>query len=243
MKLTACLLAAGSLMATPVFATTYTATVTGIVGEGPNGLAPIVDKRGYFTGASVGDTITTSYYYDRDKLIAFYNTHSPDTGQFFAFTKAVVTIGNNVLSLDSNGYYDYYAFRQETDFAGRAIQTLNMQYNVYPGAGEVIYAGANIYGLRDSIFSSVNNVLLSDYLDIELSQIGNSYFPSGGIGGGDQAGNSFLSIGYRATRFTVASAVVAVPEPASWVMMILGMGFVGYAMRHRRTVHFTHASA
>lgn len=51
---------------------------------------------------------------------------------------------------------------------------------------------------------------------------------------------------YRITTFTggfasglvtaSSSAVAAVPEPAGWAMMIVGMGAVGFAMRRRRKV-------
>jgi len=52
------------------------------------------------------------------------------------------------------------------------------------------------------------------------------YYPSG-FGGP----NSEVLSGFY--RFTL-SAVPAVPEPATWAMMILGFGFVGAAMRQRR---------
>lgn len=38
------------------------------------------------------------------------------------------------------------------------------------------------------------------------------------------------------TSFTVTPGVAAVPEPATWGMMILGMGAAGYAMRRRKVM-------
>jgi hypothetical protein len=46
------------------------------------------------------------------------------------------------------------------------------------------------------------------------------------------AGN--ISVPY--TNITVSSSVAAVPEPATWAMLILGMGAIGFAMRRRRNV-------
>ena len=52
------------------------------------------------------------------------------------------------------------------------------------------------------------------------------YYPSGFGGPNSQVLSGFY-------RFTL-SAVPAVPEPATWAMMILGFGFVGAAMRQCR---------
>jgi hypothetical protein len=40
-------------------------------------------------------------------------------------------------------------------------------------------------------------------------------------------------IGLRVTRITYAAAPAAVPEPASWAMMLVGFGLAGSAMRRR----------
>ncbi len=39
-----------------------------------------------------------------------------------------------------------------------------------------------------------------------------------------------------ATRFSVSSVVVDVPEPATWSLMILGVGLAGLGLRRRREV-------
>ena len=40
-------------------------------------------------------------------------------------------------------------------------------------------------------------------------------------------------------RVTTAAVAGAVPEPATWALMILGMGAVGFAMRRRKNVNMT----
>lgn len=55
--------------------------------------------------------------------------------------------------------------------------------------------------------------------------------------GSATATSGMVGVGFApVTRFTFASAVGAVPEPASWAMMILGMGAVGFTMRRRSKV-------
>lgn len=80
------------------------------------------------------------------------------------------------------------------------------------------------------------------------------------LGGGyyDSAATSFAASGKYSQRFTVGAgqsanfylyddalsdnsggvslSLAAVPEPATWAMLILGMGVVGAAMRRRRTM-------
>jgi hypothetical protein len=43
----------------------------------------------------------------------------------------------------------------------------------------------------------------------------------------------------RSVAFATAAAVSAVPEPATWLTMILGMGAIGFAMRRRKNVNTT----
>ncbi|WP_232474085.1 PEPxxWA-CTERM sorting domain-containing protein [Sphingomonas sp. MA1305] len=40
-------------------------------------------------------------------------------------------------------------------------------------------------------------------------------------------------------NLNLSPATAAVPEPATWALMILGMGAVGFAMRRRKTVNMT----
>jgi PEP-CTERM motif len=53
------------------------------------------------------------------------------------------------------------------------------------------------------------------------------------LGGGD--------FNYADLQFIARTGDLAVPEPASWALMISGFGLVGGAMRRRRTVRVTYA--
>jgi hypothetical protein len=44
---------------------------------------------------------------------------------------------------------------------------------------------------------------------------------------------------YTISNFTVSAATAAVPEPATWAMMIAGFGLMGFAMRRRSKVATT----
>ncbi|MBI0477208.1 PEP-CTERM sorting domain-containing protein [Sphingomonas sp. MA1305] len=45
----------------------------------------------------------------------------------------------------------------------------------------------------------------------------------------------FTTQGNTTTSFSATAQTAAVPEPATWALMILGMGAVGFAMRRRNT--------
>ncbi|WP_232474382.1 FxDxF family PEP-CTERM protein [Sphingomonas sp. MA1305] len=66
---------------------------------------------------------------------------------------------------------------------------------------------------------------------------------SGYSAGNATVTNGNLQIDLRGTSFasgaTLRYSVAAVPEPATWALMILGMGAVGFAMRRRSKVNTT----
>lgn len=55
-----------------------------------------------------------------------------------------------------------------------------------------------------------------------------------------QFGPTGLNTGIDNVRFSVANLSAAVPEPASWMMLIAGLGFVGGTMRRSRKAMPTH---
>lgn len=52
---------------------------------------------------------------------------------------------------------------------------------------------------------------------------------------------SFAQVVNGSQDLTFSATITAVPEPASWAMMIVGFGLVGGAMRRRTRMSFTHA--
>lgn len=55
----------------------------------------------------------------------------------------------------------------------------------------------------------------------------NGYDPTPGV-------FSFTAQGTQITSFSASAISAAVPEPATWAMMLLGFGAIGFAMRRRR---------
>ena len=68
----------------------------------------------------------------------------------------------------------------------------------------------------------------------------NVFFGAGGYGTIIQNAGSTTSNSNIGGTFSISPSVIgAVPEPASWAMIILGMGAIGFAMRRRSEVRTT----
>ena len=79
----------------------------------------------------------------------------------------------------------------------------------------------------------VFNTGKSDFLNLNSSLNGHANLVSRPTGPGLYAYNFG---GFAGATYTVETAAVGgVPEAATWTMMIVGLGVVGYAMRRRRT--------
>lgn len=65
--------------------------------------------------------------------------------------------------------------------------------------------------------------------------------PDGGVRAGS-AGLVYTATGkpgiFTSNSFTVSRVAAAVPEPSTWMMMILGFAAVGYSMRRRAVLRF-----
>jgi hypothetical protein len=103
-------------------------------------------------------------------------------------------------------------------------------------------AGVNINGCADRVTFSLNpnattffTIGSVDYtLNLSSFQVGGN--PVSQFWTKEQADNSAFLIGNIAARSVVDPGGGAVPEPASWAMMLLGFGAIGLSARRRRTV-------
>lgn len=103
-------------------------------------------------------------------------------------------------------------------------------------AAPVIDSPSSSYGRPFSDVVGPANLRVSALYTNELKVGGTFYgdeytklivdFGSGGLGAGS-------SMSYRADTDNAVERVSAVPEPASWLMMIFGVGAVGFALRRR----------
>jgi len=108
------------------------------------------------------------------------------------------------------------------------------------------YNGQAIQGLSPTgSFGSNDNMLFvgqNPLLDINgftfFGDFGvrNIYFAGGGFGeGGENLLGSYRDFQIGDVNFSIAPVTGAVPEPATWALMLLGFGGIGLAMRRRQS--------
>ena len=134
-------------------------------------------------------------------------------------------------------------------FAGNLLSNSNIT-EINAGFDAVGYAGADLVfpgALEDSkdFFSLVGNVLTFDAA-LTGEQFLAIHFGSAGGGGGVNNETVFYAFNFLTPTSSVtltqqgfSDAIIvgtpgAIPEAATWAMMLLGFGAVGYSMRRRR---------
>lgn len=147
-------------------------------------------------------------------------------GDFFFSTGGVV-IGPGEQGLDS-------IIRFTAPISGRysVNGTLTPVWNIAGGNGldAILFAGSTLIGNTLQPASSFGTVQSFSYDNVQLGVGESLYF------GIDSRGELSFDITELAARI---SLVPAVPEPSTWVMMIVGFGMVGFAMRRRSKVRTT----
>lgn len=121
-------------------------------------------------------------------------------------------------------------------------------FNYSDGANvdSATFSGNNLT-ITDHVISNANGFQMT-FTDVthaftELSLVSSSFSPnltysfSGGTAKIDWIGTS--TAGSLTAVFNVAAG--AVPEPATWVMMLVGMGTIGFAARRRQNTSLTYA--
>ena len=176
--------------------------------------------------------------YANPQLIA--PTSSPNSGSFTANSSG----GAGTLSFDIDGYAtldgtNFY----EDDFTltqnGSTILTLS--YDLGGGGGSTVFTnpfGATV--TRTPAGAGSSGKLSVNFASLLLAGGANQFTfsyasPSGDALGG--AGGHAGPQGFGDEGFGISNVLLtgAVPEPATWGMMILGFGVVGAAMRRRST--------
>jgi len=119
---------------------------------------------------------------------------------------------------------------------GGQCGTINDIANLVVGAQSITnffsLTGGNNTSPINFDLTSISSINRADSQFLTFRALGNIRYD-----GFDATPASFLfsAQGSNATSFSATALAAAVPEPATWAMMILGMGAVGFAMRRRKS--------
>lgn len=183
------------------------------------------------------DTIATAQNID-----AFFSMEAdPDIEN--STTRPHVT----VVGLPGDGTYDVFSFTA----ASNSFATFDIDYaydintrigfdsylTLYDGAGQQLRTNDDNCGTFGDCTSALpgaggSNYGLDSYFSYSFSDAGTYFIEVGNCCKGPQAGGSGYELQVSLQDHAVTSG--AVPEPATWAMMVIGFGAVGMGMRSSR---------
>ena len=149
----------------------------------------------------------------------------------FSFTDASGSSGNGLFTVVTGGHvvgvsgtvYDALA-------PGGATNTTILGTSTYAGADNLLYVNAPFVD-----FAGISLALLdSNYLNLFYS---NGTYEISGTRDEYSINNPCGCVGE--TDYAAALNVAAVPEPATWAMMLIGFSGIGFAMRRRQQATLT----
>lgn len=168
---------------------------------------------------------------DNTNTNALSNTYGTEPyHDFFAFdiplgsnfNSAVISIYNDASNFGNDGVFNLFAASSIT-YGGLVTG---------PSIGSVSVATANT-GTNHFVDININSLGIA-----ALNNASGSKFIFGGTNNG--SGQIFgYTGGSPAAQLTFSSTAAPVPEPATWAMLLLGFGMVGFAMRKRSNVRTT----
>lgn len=133
--------------------------------------------------------------------------------------------GTAVFQLDSN---------PTPDFSQTLIGSEQFSFSNVAGSFGGVAGTASTISFGNGVFSS---------LSINAANLGFTQFNAPTLFTGPPVSPTFLTGSFTVInpffgngQLTISPVAAAVPEPATWAMMILGMGLIGFAMRRRQKV-------
>lgn len=151
---------------------------------------------------------------------------------------------NNEHTIDNHGTVDFVVlqFDQTVDVSSAVLTAFNVNGSTDNDSTVGIGTTSTAWNVKPSFTSSSQ----LDALFTESNLYGNGSNSLFNINPGDLTGNILLvaasfdndhhTDGFKLSSLTVNTVTSAVPEPATWAMMIGGFGLIGGAMRRRRGV-------
>lgn len=153
-----------------------------------------------------------------------------------------------------NNEYSYYQLA--LDLTGYSSAQMSFDYDMFT---EYLYDGFNVLGSLDTVFTAATELLTPTDATF-YGPVRSNFARLGNIGAtGDKEGNVTFDLSqfagqvvnlrfqYQSDNFAFGDGILidnltvtgtkmasAVPEPATWAMMILGFGLAGAALRRRR---------
>ena len=162
-------------------------------------------------------------------LLAIVATPAVAAEFMFSFSGASISGSGTFITSDTaggNGGFEILS----------SIGQVTIDGDAFTLSGPTDFAGAdNILFVGSEPLLSFNGTSFQLTDDLEL----NVYYSSGA------GAYRYITSGGDVTpldSFTISEVVAAVPEPASWAMMISGFGLVGGAMRSRTTRRLSYSA-
>ena len=193
--------------------------------------------------ASAASLLTTAGGYTGPTLVipnvGYVFTAGPAAfagGITYSSTSSFSVYGFGGYGLDANGYSSITPIIGTNDGTSTITLTFATAVSMFGGGfNYAINSGGGLYGSNPTIAAyDASNVLIASYDLFTLAPISTPFavdaFAFRGIDGGGTMIKSFTITGSY-----IIMAGSAVPEPASWAMLIAGFGLTGAAMRRRRT--------
>ena len=186
--------------------------LNGAAANGYWGTAADFNSPNFMLRTTSSGSITGGGYSDNDFLAGDVIVHGPNDGSFVSINWTAPGAGS--ISFSSALWYAHSPVTRSQDISAFLGATSLGGVSIFNG----VTRGAPITSLTGSSLAVASGDILS------------FRFPK-------SAGQQFGSLtGIDATVDFSPSSIGAVPEPASWAMMIIGFGAVGSAMRRRSKI-------